>query len=505
MNNNRKIKRSTYYGFTRSTCSECNKIVDAQILEENNKVYFEKFCPDHGKELVLVSTDIDWYDYCRTYKRKIYEPQKINNKLKRGCPHDCGICSSHKQHSSIIMFGVTNECNLECPICLVTNECNWSMNLKDAKRLIDKIVENEGVLQILSISGGEPTLNPNIIDIIKYANESNIVRCCMSTNGVRIAEDEDFVKELSNLNVLVNLQFDGFRPKTYEVIRGSEQLYDVKKKALSNLKKYNIDTVLIPTIVKGLNEDEIGTIFEYAAKEKFIKSLHIQTLTHTGEGENFIFDPLHHITVTDVLFNIESHYKNSINRYDFVPEPTECFLTGVFLTIPGENPVPLYRFVDMTYYLNIVQDGQQLGLDEIKKLSLEILKGLIFKKRINGGIVRNLKYIKPLVKFSLMILKYRLKYKDNFIKEFNKLMEDSMLLLNFHTLMDKYTFDQKRVMECTHNWITDDETIYPFCTYSLFHYCDVTKKIDSEDQENLDNLQKTRNLKDKYNLGNSTL
>jgi len=57
-----------------------------------------------------------------------------------------------------------------------------------------------------------------------------------------------------------------------------------------------------------------------------------------------------------------------------------------------------------------------------------------------------------------------------------KLIEKNMLLVNFHSMMGKYTFDQKRMMECVHQWIADDEKLYPFCSYLLFH----NEKINEE-------------------------
>ena len=501
----RKTSDDHYYGFTRSVCSKCNKIIDAQIIENKNNVYFDKLCPIHGRERVLISTDFEWYNYCRTYIRDISLPLKLDGVIKGGCPNDCGICGRHRQHTSIIMFGITNMCNLKCPICLVTNEDNWTMPLEDAKRLIDKAVENEGTLEILSISGGEPTLNPDIIDIIRYANEHGVVRCCMSSNGVRIAEDEEFVRQLSTVDVFVNLQFDGFRKETYKKIRGDERMLEVKRRALRNLKKYNVKTVLIPTIVKGLNDDEIGKIFDFALKERFISSLHIQTLTHTGVGSDFEYDLMDHITVSDVLRNIEAHFNGDISKYDFVPEPNECFLTGVFLRFPNMPAVPIYRFVNMTKYLNKIQNNQLLTLEEIDEMSKKITMSLLFGKEKNLGLIINRKFIKPLLLLSEKIneCKKNCGSKIEAERKIAKLMESCMLLVNFHTMMDRYTFDQKRVMECTHNWITDDEKIYPFCNYSLFHCRNIKNNLEKKDTPAVRKAtQQSITLKNKYNLDN---
>ncbi len=500
----RPISKEIYYGLTRSTCPECLKIIDAQIIVRDNKVYFDKFCPDHGKSRILVSSDIQWYDFCRNYQKANSVPLKIDKKAQRGCPHDCGICGQHRQHTGIVMFGVTNVCNINCPICCVHNEDNWSLTYENAKKLIDTVTEREGKLEILSISGGEPTLHPQIIDIIKYAKKNNVVRCCISSNGIRIANDPEFAQQLAEAGAFVNLQFDGFRPETYKIIRGDAAMYDIKMKAIENLKKYNVKTVLIPTIVEGLNDDEIGKIFDFAIKEKFISSIHIQPLTHIGEGgENFKFDPLNHVTVPDILTNIEKYFNYKIKRTDFVPEPCECFLTSYILKLENQEPIPLQRLINMSPYADKLQNNMGLTKEDISNFTKTVVKNLFFSnpEGQKNSLLSKAKYIKPLIKLGLEINKIKMKYKDRAEEEVVKLLEDKVLLVNFHAMMDKYTFDQKRLMQCVHQWITPDGKIYPFCSYGLFHSVNAKESIFSNMDPNTKVLaEETKNICNKFKL-----
>lgn len=276
---------------------------------------------------------------------------------------------------------------------------------------------------------------------------------------------------------------------------------DVKTAALANLKKYGVKTVLIPTLVEGLNDDEIGEIFDYAFSEPFIQSLHIQTLTHTGVGETFKFDPMNHITNTDVLSQIERHYKNKINRYDFVPEPSECFLTGVFLNMKNCKPVPIYRYINMTKYLDKIQNGQVLSGSEINSMIKVITKNYIaglFKKGIKKS---KIEHLPSLIKFGCMVFGLKIKYKEKANVKILSKMEENLLLVNFHSMMDKFTFDQKRVMECVHQWITDDEITYPFCSYSMIHCDNIKKKLyENWDAETIESSKKAKELKEKFML-----
>ena len=63
----------------------------------------------------------------------------------------------------------------------------------------------------------------------------------LNTNGIRIAEDPDFVKELSKFKgrFEIYLQFDSFDDDIYTKIRG-RSLKKIKEQAVNNLKEYNI-------------------------------------------------------------------------------------------------------------------------------------------------------------------------------------------------------------------------------------------------------------------------
>ena len=88
---------------------------------------------------------------------------------------------------------------------------------------MDFFVDSEfGSAEILQISGVEPTMHPDIIEIIKLARTKNIKYILLNTNGLRIAADEKFVQELSQFTggFEIYLQFDSFDDEVLEKLRG---------------------------------------------------------------------------------------------------------------------------------------------------------------------------------------------------------------------------------------------------------------------------------------------
>ena len=105
----------------------------------------------------------------------------------------------------------------------------------------------------------------------------------LNTNGIRLAEDLDYVKALKEAGLsTVFLQFDGIEDEIYEKLRG-QKLFQIKQKAIENCGRNSIGVVLVPTLVPGINTDHIGEIVKYALKGlPVIRGIHFQPISYFG-------------------------------------------------------------------------------------------------------------------------------------------------------------------------------------------------------------------------------
>jgi len=131
--------------------------------------------------------------------------------------------------------------------------------------MINRFIELEGSPEVLQFSGGEPTTHPHILPMLRMANEKGIQMVMLNTNGLRIAQDDRFLAGLADVRPIVYLQFDGFSEQSYALLRG-RNLLEVKLRALDRLAKAKIDVVLVPTIEKHTNHDQIGDIIRFGIK-----------------------------------------------------------------------------------------------------------------------------------------------------------------------------------------------------------------------------------------------
>ena len=286
----RKISPYIFHGQTTSLCSECYALVPAKIIFDDGNVYYLKRCKAHGVQKALVSTDIAYYKLAQDYIKPGDRPHVFQTRTEEGCPYDCGLCPDHEQHSCLGLIDINEACNLTCPICFADSSTakTTHRSLAEIEGMMDALVASEGEADLLQISGGEPTIHPEIIAILEAAKRRPIRHVMLNTNGIRIAQDPAFVEQLKAFKpgFEVYLQFDSLRPSVLKNLRGAD-LTRIRKEALEALEKANISTTLVVVVKRGQNEDELGDIIRHALTYKCVRGITFQPVQDAGRNEGF--------------------------------------------------------------------------------------------------------------------------------------------------------------------------------------------------------------------------
>jgi hypothetical protein len=347
-------RKYTYYDYTISLCPDCLKRIDAKIVFEDKNVYMLKRCPEHGNSKVLIADDIAYYKNIRNYNKPSETPYKFNTKTHYGCPYDCGLCPDHEQHSCLTIIEITDKCNLTCPTCYAGSSptAGRHRTLEEVKTMLHTIVENEKEPDVVQISGGEPTLHPQFFEILDYAKTLPIKHLMVNTNGLVIAKDFEFAKRLKSYapDFEIYLQFDSFKEDALYTLRGAN-LKKVREKAIQHLNELNLSTTLVVTLQKGLNDDEIGNIIEYALKQKCVRGVTFQPTQIAGRLENFNHET-DRITLTEVRRKILEQ-TTIFTSDDLIPVPCnpDALAMGYILKLAGNN-IPLTRYINPTDLLD---------------------------------------------------------------------------------------------------------------------------------------------------------
>ena len=238
-----------------------------------------------------MADDIAYYKLAR--ETFIKTPEQViapNTPARYGCPYDCGICPDHEQHGCTLLIEVTDNCNLRCPTCYAGSgpERQTHRSLEQIERMLDRAVANEGEPSIIQISGGEPTMHPQFFEILKLVRKRPIGHLMVNTNGIRIANEPGFAERLAEFapGLEIYLQFDSFRPEVLKALRGTD-LRNTHTRAIDRLNETGIHTTLVATIRRGLNDDEMGEIIDFATQQPSVRGVTFQPVQAAGRLEGY--------------------------------------------------------------------------------------------------------------------------------------------------------------------------------------------------------------------------
>lgn len=344
----RKNRPYLFHDTTSSVCTTCLRRVEAKILIKDEKVYLEKWCPAHGTERVLIADDAAYYRLGREVYVKAPEmPENFSTRMEFGCPYDCGLCPDHMQHSCLTVLEVTDHCNLRCPVCYAGSgpERLSHRPLAVIEKMLDAVVKNEGEPDVVQLSGGEPTLHPDFFAILDAAKARPIRHLMVNTNGIRLAQEPDFVARLAEYKpgIEIYLQFDSLRGEVLKELRGAD-LRRIREQALDALDRHNISTTLVMTLKKGVNDDEIGDLIQYALTRPCVRGVTLQPIQDAGRNENFAASE-HRLTLTEIRRRI-AEQSGIFSLDDIVPVPCnpDTLAMGYALKL-GDQIQPLTRFM----------------------------------------------------------------------------------------------------------------------------------------------------------------
>ncbi len=472
---------------TKSICPECLKVLDATIFERDDKVYIKKECPSHGK-----FQDLYWGDY-KQYQRAeqfrhdgdgLYNPR---TQTKLNCPMDCGICPQHKSHTGLAIIDITNRCNLRCPVCFA-NAAAVGYVYEPSKEEVITMLENFARNEPLSppglqFSGGEPTIRQDLFDLIRAAKGLEFRHIEVNTNGLRLAQSVDYCRGLVEAGMsTLYLQFDGLTSEVYQFTRGVD-LLDTKLKAIENCRKAGLDSVvLVVTLIKGVNDHQLGDIIRFAVDNfDIVRCVNVQPVSLCGRLPQQEREKMR-ITIPDFMKAVEEQTNGEIKASDFYPVPSIVPISRAVGALKNKRYVEFtahphcgmatYVFVEDGKIIPITHCGNvEKFLETMDKVYEEAKEGHLrrAKLRLMGGALRHIKF-GWLRKYLLPILR------TGSYDSLGELHRKILLISSMH-FMDPYNFDLERVQQCCIHYAVPDGRIIPFCTMNSIHRQKIEEKL----------------------------
>lgn len=468
---------------TESICPECLKKIQVNFVQGKDKIMLHKKCEKHGAFAATHWQSSKIYEFVEKFDFfKKYYNNKVNLDDPNNCPYACGLCSDHLSKTVIAVIDLTKRCDLSCSICFANfqeNESRYEPDKQEIFKMLKFLSQLDPKPPGVLFSGGEPLLRNDLDEIVGFAHKLGFLTI-LATNGIRLARQNDLAFKLkkSGLNI-VYLQFDGLEGEIYEKLRGAK-LLEEKVKVIELCRKYDIEVILVPTLIRGMNDREVGRIIWFAAENSdIIRGLVFQPIAFTGRATNSSL--VNEWTDHNFAEEVEKQTSGEIKSVDLFPL---SLMTPPIMVMRRfmKKPWPLFScspHCGIVNWIYVSKEGRLLPLNRI--LSFEKFFGALLKLSESVESKGKAQILLALFFAALKSLNWNLVRKEigiiNFFKTVLRVhvsptyrslgnLRRRIFLLGCMAFMDRYNFDINRVKRCVIHYVTPDLRIIPFCAYN---------------------------------------
>jgi uncharacterized radical SAM superfamily Fe-S cluster-containing enzyme len=474
---------------TQSLCPDCGQLIEARIFEDGGKVVMEKNCASHGEFRDIVYSDAKLYlkmeEWTFGDNRGLSNPPVTN---ATRCPDDCGLCNLHTSHTGLANVDLTNRCNLTCPVCFANANVQgyvYEPDFETVRKMLQALRDEKPVAgRIVQFSGGEPTIYPRFLDVLRMAKEMGFSHLQAATNGIKFA-DLEFAEQCKEAGLhTLYLQFDGVCDDIYRRTRG-ERLWETKLKCIENVKKAGLKIVYVPTIVKGVNDHQIGDIIRLALEYIECSSgISFQPVAFTGRIARHELEAKR-FTLSDFAHAVQQQTGIADPYQDWFPLSCVTPFSKLISALRGEETTTLschphcslgtYLFVDQNRKATPVTQFVEIGpmLQEMDMLARKAGTRRIqfFTKLSAWNSLRKFFHQEKapegltFQKFLQTLQGLTDKKHGRGASEEKGFTYRTLMLAGMH-FMDSYNYDVERVKRCVIHYAAPNGLIYPFCAYN---------------------------------------
>jgi uncharacterized radical SAM superfamily Fe-S cluster-containing enzyme len=468
-----------------SLCPRCGKASPATIFDIDGRVYQRTECSCHTPTEDLIFSDTALYRRLDEWNRLVFPDSATS-----GVPSTSSCCSADtgsQNEPCLAVIDITNHCNFKCPVCFAeakSEDSHYFLGMDVVIKMLKALLNRPVPCRSVQFSGGEPTLHPDFPKILRAARDLGFTHLQVATNGSRFV-DPDYAKlcEESGLHTLY-LQFDGMSDEVYLKMRG-QRLLDKKIAAVRSIEQTNMRLVLVPTIMSGVNVDQLGPIFQFALEHsKFVTGISIQPCADVGRiaVANGGAEPFNLATMARAFgeqtgltrFPDDWFPLNSISllsraieraRNEKTRSPlsdAHCSIGTFFYVDDNNKPFCLSSFFDLDRFLRSIANIKPLA--EQGRIERQISKlrqfGQLSQCLDLGKTPPGLTFPRLLRSLDAWENKHEGRSEGWAQRGFN-----GIFVAGMH-FMDAHSYNLRRLRRCIIQYVSTDGKLIPFCSYN---------------------------------------
>ena len=427
---------------TRSRCPVCHASCPATVRRVSGTpetIHLFRTCPDHGSFDVCIASDARFYwlskgsGACCGGAACCAGDGGSDGTLGRNADPGEALGVQEKLSTCLALIEIVNSCNLECPTCYASSPQSAVIDavpLDDIRSRVQGVIDRKGKIEILQLSGGEPTLHPGFFEILDWCqNHPGIEYVLVNTNGVHVANDDGFFQELSGRfrygKFQLYLQFDGPQEAGQRDLRGAD-LRATRLRCLDRCAESGIPVTLAMTVTEA-NLPFLWETVSLGLSRVNVRGVSFQPVFGSGRGT---LDGGPRLNAADVILNVVAQSSGQLRFEDFTPLPCgdpNCATIGYLLRTP-DGIRSVSDFLDFQSVQGFLRDRVRYSLEDLVKCGCE--------NEPLGAILKNF-----------------------------EVNERSAFRLFIKPFMDSWTWDEDRIDRCCTHVIRPDGKLDSFCRY----------------------------------------
>ena len=439
----RLLKRTT------SRCPICHASCPAEVWRTGgipSKILLKRTCAKHGEASICISSDARFYwlakgkdaNSCGCSPGACCSADGSSaGTLGRNADPGVALGVMEKLATCLCLIEIVNSCNLACPTCYADSPVSTgkqvdAIPLGDLQRRIQGVIDRKGKIEILQLSGGEPTLHPQFFELLRWLHaNAGIDYVLLNTNGLRIAQDDAFASELGRTfhygKFQLYLQFDGVQEPGQHFLRAAD-LRAIRERCLERCRDMKLPVTLAMTVTAD-NLSFLWDSIDFGLQWPNVRGISFQPMFGSGRVPQ-IGRPRDRINTADIILAAVGQSNGQLRFEDFTPLPCgdpNCATIGYLLKVGGQVR-SVSDFIDFSNVQGFLGTKVRYKLEDLMKCGCES---------------------EPL---------------GELLKKF-ELDESHTFRLFIKPFMDAWRWDEDRIDRCCTHVIRPDGKLDSFCRY----------------------------------------
>ena len=302
---------------TLTLCEVCLAHVPGAVYANDGRVLLASRCAHHGVRVAVIENDERYYRLSSKdrWGRRYGGSTVLEMPAFSGCCGPSPSCTGKPRrepwrHDSTdqranktctVLVEITNACNLACRVCYADSRGDRVLPLERFKAYLERLIEEQGELESVQITGGEASLHPQFWEMLAWLHGRDGVRkIYLPTNGIELSKPAVAAKlRPFRDKLLVLLQFDGADFDTNKSLRRSQPL-KVRQRLIRALDRNSIAMQLTMTLAHGISEREIAWVVRQGVAHRNVRLIGMLPAFFSGRYE-LSSDPMRRLTLSDVV------------------------------------------------------------------------------------------------------------------------------------------------------------------------------------------------------------